>query len=195
MQNSKLILVLIAFILGCASEKNVVAKSKESKWKKVGHLLYQNKQGDLAFLAHKGMDPKKHEGLGEEYITHFGSQDTLQLKNVIDIKSFESLGTDMYRDKNRIYFHYDMSDGGYFHIWTDEPADFRMMGNYILYKDSVYYPRHGKVQADINTFKSSEETGILGKDKDHFFIWGDTISLERLKNEVPEEALKKLIEL
>lgn len=179
----------------CASEKNSISRQRPEKWKKVGHLLYQNKEGDLAFLAHKGMDPKKHEGVGEEYITHFGSRDTTQLKNIIDIESFEELGTDMYRDKNRIYFHYDMSDGGYFHIWTEDPADFRMMGNYILYKDSVYYPRQGKVEADIKTFKTSKELGILAKDKNHFFMWGELISLEQLKEDVPESQVQKLLDL
>ena len=168
---------------------------KKEKWKKVGTLLYANKEGDLAFLVHKGMNPNKHEGVGEEYLTHFGWQDTTQLKNVIDVESFQDLGMDMYRDKNRIYFHYDMSDGGYFRIWTEDPADFRMYGNYILYKDSVYYPRHGKTIADIKTFKTSDELGILGKDKNYFFQWGDTVSLEKLKQDVPAATLKKLMEL
>ena len=62
------------------------------------------------------MNPDKHERVGEEYLTHFGWQDTTQLKNVIDVESFQDFGMDMYRDKNRIYFHYDMSDGGYFQV-------------------------------------------------------------------------------
>ncbi|MCB0477131.1 MAG: DKNYY domain-containing protein [Crocinitomicaceae bacterium] len=172
-----------------------MSKNKPERWKKVGHLLYLNKEGDLAFLAHEGMNPDKHEGVGEDYITHFGWEDTTQLKNVIDIKSFKELNGNMYRDNNRIYFHYDMSDGGYFHIWTDDPADFKMMGNYILYKDSVYYPRNGKVNADFQTFKSSDKLGILGKDKDHFFVFGDTVSLEQLKQDISEEQLKMLMEL
>ncbi len=182
-------------MLSCASEKNSFQPGKNKRWKKVGTLLCTNKEGDLAFLAHKGMDPDKHEGVREEYLTHFGWQDTTQLKNVIDIESFEDLGMDMYRDKNHIYFHYDMSDGGYFHIWAKDPADFRMYGNYILYKDSVYYPRNGKTIADIKTFKTSEELGILGKDKKHFFMRGDTVSLEQLKEDLPPKTIQKLLDL
>jgi hypothetical protein len=100
-----------------------------------------------------------------------------------------------FKDKNRIYFHYDMSDGGYFQIWSEDVADFEMIGNYVRYKGKIYYPRFGYLDADYESFKTSNSLGPLGKDKNGFFEYGEKKSLEEIKDNFSVDMVNKLLSL
>jgi hypothetical protein len=177
-----------------------VATDKE--WTELKCGLYINSKGDIAFPTEPDIVFIPHSKLEDErsmcpnnFLTTFGYDDTLQLKNVVDVHSFEPLGPYFYRDKNNIYSHYAVCDAGYFQIFVHDTTTFKVFGGYATYKGKVYQHRKGPIEADGATFKVFEGIDHVAKDKDGFFSFGERISEEELRNEIGEALFIEKIEL
>lgn len=164
------------------------------EWKLLKCGLWQNKLGEIGFKTNRVICS---DGLviAEAYITKFGFNENQPLKDIIDTTTFRELGNTYYKDKNHIYHHYGMSDGGSFYIF--EKADyqtFQILGDcYAKDKDHIFEMRSGILtDVDYKTFKTKKglTAGCVAKDKDGYIIWGERVSV----NEIDDEYLKKAIE-
>jgi hypothetical protein len=189
---------LMLFNLIACSQTDV---SNEREWTELKCGLYINSKGDLGFPTEPDIvfiPSSELEGersmCPNNFLTKFGYNDTLQLKNVIDINSFESLGAGFYKDKGHVYSHYAVCAAGYFHIFADDTTTFKVLGGYAIYKTKVYERRKGLIEADAATFKVFEGFDHIAKDKDGFLSFGERISEEELKNEMGEGLFNKLVE-
>ena len=171
-------------------------------WRKLKCGLFIHTDGRLAFASAPWLINVKREDLKGEtcpnvFNTTFGSDDTTPLRAVIDTATFESLPVhDFYRDKNRIYSHYAMCDGGYFNVFATDTASFSACNtSYFMYKGKVMYFRGGAIEADAATFKASKEHTMLAKDKDGFFEFGERISKVELKERTSPEVYELMLAL
>jgi DKNYY family len=184
-----IILAVTSFIYAFFSSD---AKKNESEsvtadgWRKLQCGLFMHTDGRLAFAS----APQ----LVNKFITTFGSDYTTQLRSVIDTATFEALPVnDFYKDKNRIYSHYAMCDGGYFTVFATDTASFVVYNSsYFKYQGKVMYFRGGAIDADAATFKASSEHGMLAKDKYGFFEFGERITEEVLREQIPADVFTKL---
>jgi hypothetical protein len=163
------------------------------EWKLMNCGLWHNKLGEIGFKTNRVICS---DGLiiAETYITKFGFNENQPLKDIIDTLTFIELGNTYYKDKNHIYHHYSMSDGGSFNIF--EKADletFQIIGDcYAKDKNHIFEMRTGVLEnVDYATFKTKKGlSGCVAKDKNGYIIWGERIN----KNEIKDDILTKAIE-
>jgi hypothetical protein len=159
--------------------------NKNLDWKKTNYGLWKSKNGALAIKTKEGNE----QGIDiERYITECCEGE--EINNVIDTLTFKYLGSSFYKDKNNVYTHFMMSDGGNF--WIVKGADvntFQVIGNSCYAKDKnyIYGERAMKMDnIDYNTFKTCEDCGCYAKDKNGFYFWDSKID----PTESDEETIK-----
>lgn len=164
------------------------------EWKKTNFDLWKSKNGDLAIKTQEANE----EGI---FIDRFISElccEGNKIKNVIDTLTFKYLGSSFYKDKNNVYTHYAMADGGNF--WIVEEADaktFEVIGNSCYAKDKnyIYGERVMKMNSvDYKTFKTCDDCGCFAKDKNGYYFWDSKIDITDIDEETKKiiERLKKL---
>ena len=125
-----IILAVTSFIYAFFSSKNESKSVAADGWRELKCGLFMHTDGQLAFasapqLVNVQREDLKGETCPNKFITTFGSDDTTQLRSVIDTATFEALPVyGFYKDKNRIYSHYAMCDGGYFSVFATDTASF-----------------------------------------------------------------------
>lgn len=176
-------------------KKSLDSINKSLDWKKTNFDLWKSKNGDLAIKTSEGTE----QGiLIDKYITELCC-DGENIKNTIDTVSFKQLGSSFYKDKNHIYTHFVMADGGNF--WIVENADsatFMILGNcYAKDKNFIFGERNMKMdKVDYKTFRSCEECGCFAKDKNGYYFWDEKINLDSIdKNETTDKIIVNLKKL
>lgn len=195
--------VLFVICIKCsATGTDKKAPESVEGWRKLKCGLFIHTDGRIAFASAPWLINVKREDLKGEtcpnvFITTLGDDYTTQLRTVIDTATFESLPVnDFYSDKNRIYSHYAMCDGGYFNVFATDTASFVACNtSYFIYKGKVMYFRGGDIEADAATFKASKEHTMLAKDKDGFFEFGERISKAELKERTSPEVYELMLAL
>ncbi len=161
----------------CGMDRVIDALSKKkesSKWKKLKHGLWQDRDGNIGLKTSKALNESE---IVDRYITTMGAEGK-KLKDTLDISTFESVkNSSYYKDKNHVYLHYSMSDGGWFAIL--EGADSLTFGSiggiYFKDKEHIYVERNGKIYVDYDTFEAFETVGDVccyAKDKNAYYEWG-----------------------
>ena len=109
--------------------------------------------------------------------------DSTPLNEVIDTNSFIALGACFYKDKSAIYFYYAMCDGGYFHHFSNDPSNFKVLNScYVSHNDSIYASKGGQVlDVDINSFKYSTNFHSIARDKNGYFEFGERKTKSEIK--------------
>lgn len=172
-----------------------------SDWKKLSCGLFISSMGELGFaslpkLANIPLTQIKSEECPNVFITTLGSDHTKKLSDIIDTNTFVELGAGYFKDRNNIYNHYAMCDGGYLNIFSTDTATFKVLGCcYASYKNKIYHSRNGLMNADAKTFKTSYEIGPAAKDKNGFFSFEEKTTEEQLKLNLGDSLFKKLIAL
>jgi len=147
-------------------------------WKQLKHGLWKDNLGNIGIKTSRAVSDSLME---DRYIITMGEENK-KLKDILDIKTFESVNnSSYYKDKNHVYMHYIMSDGGWFNIL--EGADsltFKSIGA-IYFKDKkhIYVERNGKIDVDYETFEAFETVGDVccyAKDKDAYYMWGEKVT-------------------
>ncbi|WP_313031514.1 DKNYY domain-containing protein [Soonwooa sp.] len=213
--NSIYITVIIFMLFGCKSpnEKKKIEKVETSRteninnykkiidsinqslaWIKTSFGLYKSKNGDLALKAAEGTE----EGIIiEKYITEMA--DGQPLKSVIDSATFSYLGSSFYKDKNHVYTHYVMVDGGNF--WIVDNADvktFQVLGNcYAKDKNKIFTERNMETDTifDYRSFKTCDDCGCFAKDKNGYYFWDEKIDINNIENKETESIINRLKKL
>lgn len=155
-------------------KEKIDSANQSLKWKKLRCGLWINKNGDLGFKTNRVVRMEGRISV-EDYITKFGFNEDLPLKDIIDTLSFHELGNTYYKDKNHIYHSYAMTDGGSFYIFEEaDYATFEIVGDcYAKDKNHIYEMRAGIMEdADHASFVSSKGlTGCHAKDKNAYYEW------------------------
>lgn len=191
------ILALIS-LSGCSQSNSSINKESTSDWKKLNCGLFLSPTGELGFasepeIANIPSSELKSERCTNVFLKTLGSDGKVKLSSVIDTSTFEELGASFYKDKHNIYNYYAMCDGGYLHIFAKDTATFKTLGCcYASYKDTIYHSRNGTLKADATTFKTSDEIGPAGKDKNSYFSFENRVSEEELRQEMGDELFEKL---
>lgn len=165
--------------------------NKRLNWKKLKSDLWINTNGKLGIKTVE----VNQEGIDiDRYITELCCEEK-SLNSVIDTTSFEFIGSSFYKDKNHIYTHYIMSDGGIF--WILKEADvstFEVIGDcYAKDKNHVFGERAMLMDSvDYKTFKTKKGIGCFAKDKNGFYFWDDKIDIDGLNDSLVK---RKIIEL
>ncbi len=168
--------------------------NKTLDWKIMKNNLWINKNGELGIKTTESNE----EGIDiERYITELCCEGK-SLKSIIDTASFEFLGSSFYKDKNNIYTHYIMSDGGNF--WIVKEADvltFEIIGDcYAKDKNHIYGERAMVMDSvDYKTFKTKKGIGCYAKDKNGYYFWDEKIDLNKLSDSFTEKKILELKEI
>lgn len=158
-------------------------QNRELQWRELRCGLWENKYGEVGFQTQMAVCDENC--FTERYITRvylgYDGKDTTLL-SVVDTATFHAYGA-FYKDKNHIYEHYNMSDGGNFRILRDVDYDtFQILELcYAKDKEHIYCVRHGIVDADYSTFEEAKGgRSCLGRDKNGYFFWGERTDFEDL---------------
>lgn len=210
MKNLILFLIPIIFLTSCNSKiekdvenienqrteritsykKTIDSINKSLNWTKTKSGLWKSKNGDLGLKTTEATDV----GIFiDKYISHFS--DGQPLIEVIDLETFTFLGSSFYKDKNHIYTHYAMADGGNF--WIVEEADvktFEILGNcYAKDKNHIFGERAMKMDSvDYKSFKTCTDCACYAKDKNGFYFWDSKIDLKEIDDEETSKIIEKL---
>lgn len=163
------------------------------EWKLLKCGLWQNNKDDIGFQTQRVICS---DGLilVVDYITKFGFNEYPPLKEVVDTMTFKALGNSYYKDKNYIYHHYSMSDGGSFYIF--DKADYQTFqildGCYAKDKNHIFDYRGTVIEnVDYETFTTRKGvSGCVAKDKNGYVSFGERID----ENNIHDDGLKEEIE-
>lgn len=201
------ILTTSALMVGCNNQTHSVQENMEEVnlpnnplgWRKLKCGLYINSEGEIGFPSRPDYVFKEQELKGEDkicpnvFLTTIGSEGKLKLSSIIDTNTFEMLGAGFFKDKSNIYNYYAMCDGGYLNVWANDTSDFKILGCcYASYKKKIYHSRSGLMDADTESFRTSDELGPAAKDKNGFFSIDEKIAEEKLRNEMGDDLFEKL---
>ena len=165
--------------------------NKNLDWKKTNYVLWKSKNGDLGLKTQEGTE---QEITIDKYISTICCEGE-SLKSVIDTLTFEFLGSSFYKDKNHIYTHFTMIDGGNFSIIENaDVKTFRIIGDcYAKDKNYIYGERALKMDSvDYKTFKTKKGCGCYAKDKNGIYFWDFKIDLKDIEDSKLREILEKL---
>ncbi|WP_405397810.1 DKNYY domain-containing protein [Maribacter sp. Asnod2-G09] len=166
------------------------------QWKELKCGLWLSKKNDLGFKTTAGNE----QGIFiTKYITDLWNSDSpIKLNSVIDTLTFNYLGSSFYKDKNNIYTHYSMADGGFFKIVENaDHRTFKIIGDcYAKDKNHIFGVRKMILDSvDYKTFKTKKGIGCYAKDKNGYYFWDNKLNEEEINDtEIMETitALKKL---
>ncbi|WP_300671049.1 DKNYY domain-containing protein [Soonwooa sp.] len=177
-----------------AYKKSLDSINKNLGWTKTSFGLYKSKNGDLGLKTSEGTE----EGIIiEKYITEMA--DGQALKSVIDSATFSYLGSSFYKDKNHVYTHYAMADGGNF--WTVDNADvktFQVLGNcYAKDKNKIFTERNMEADTifDYHSFRTCDDCGCFAKDKKGYYFWDEKLDINAIEDKETEAIVAKLKKL
>lgn len=162
-------------------------------WTETTFGLWKSKEGELALKTNEGTDVGFNIA---KYIAYLA--DGRSLAEVIDTATFKYLGSSFYKDRNHVYTHYAMVDGGNF--WIVEEADvktFKVIGDcYAKDKNYIFGERAMQMDSvDYRTFKTCDGCGCFAKDKDGYYFWDDKIDVNDIDNEETLNIINKLKKL
>lgn len=175
-------------------KKTIDSVNSSLEWRKTNFELWRSKNGDLGIKTQEANE----EGVFiDRFITELCCEGD-KIKNVIDTPTFKYLGSSFYKDKNNVYTHYAMADGGNF--WIVEEADvktFDVIGKSCYAKDKsfIYGERAMKMSnVDYKTFKTCDDCGCYAKDKNGYYFWDTKMDLTNSDEETQKiiERLKRL---
>lgn len=149
------------------------------------HDLYIASNGRLAYKTIDNSNPSKPE---DRFVTEINT-DTLNdeqqraLNEIIDTASFTHIGDLYYKDKNHVYYHVQMMDGGpFFIVWEADPNSFQVLSDSYYGKDKKHVFCRGELmeQADAKSFRvvSQPEKQVYSwtaKDNNHSYDGGDIV--------------------
>lgn len=168
--------------------------NKTLDWKKTNFDLWKSKNGDLGLKTLEGTE----QGIEiEKFITELS--DGTPLKKIIDTTTFKFLGSSFYKDKNHVYTHFLMVDGGNF--WIVENADtksFKVLGDcYAKDNKRIFAERnmHADTIFDYHSFKTCKGCGSYAKDKNGFYFWDEKIKIDEIDNMETKNTIEKLKKL
>lgn len=124
--NRLLIYISFIFLLSCSGQHVKDTIENYSKYTLIRDNLYSDKAGNLYLKSVNNEDVKNKYDVWLNTVfcdtcqvaTEEGIEDITELKDVVDVKSFHLKSTDaeaggvLYEDKNYLYFHKLMADGG-----------------------------------------------------------------------------------
>ena len=168
-------------------------------WKQINGNFYSDKDGNIGYKVPVDSLEREKTGYNYRYLTHvYGVNDEpVELGKVVDIASLKDLDYGFYQDKNHIYYHYEMADGGTFSIFEADLKTFEVL-NYFYSRDKnhVYEYRNGIMEGvDPKTFKVYNGSACFGKDKNGYYNWNTKIYKDSIKDPSILEILNKLDEL
>lgn len=161
-------------------------------WKLLKCGLWINKKGEFGFKTLTTVCSERH--IADRYITSL--DENKALRDVIDTNTFKEIGDNFFKDKNHIYHHYSMAEGGNFYIF--DKADYKtfevLNDCYARDKYHIFESQNGIMEnVDYATFKTIKGLGAcVAKDKYGYFIWNDRVKINEVKDEVLLKALKQL---
>jgi hypothetical protein len=172
-------------------------------WIEINDGLFVSPKGEIGFASNPLIanytkqeirELGKFEICENRFLTTLRNDNEMKLKDVVDTNTFVNIGYCFYKDKNNIYQHYDMCDGGFLHIFSNDTSSFRSLNsNYISFKSEIYYFREGKIDADFETFKVSFDIEQLAMDKHGFFEFGKRVDeKELITDSYLRDAVSKL---
>lgn len=150
--------------------------------------LYKSNSGEIGFktlflIDDKGTQNIRYQSKG--YIIDQKSNDFLvNLKDVIDIASFEILNDYYCKDKNYIYAIFYTSDGAIFNITKKiNPSDFKTIANscYGIDNKKVYFRTEILKKANLKTFEVIENKSNFAFDKNNYYHDGQIITAKEAK--------------
>jgi len=163
----------------------------ELNWKKTNYGLWISKNGDLGLKTQEGTE----QGITiDKYITILCCEGR-KLNSVIDTLTFEFLGSSFYKDKQHVYRHFSMADGGNFTLVENaDVGTFKVIGDcYAKDKNNIYGERAMKIDSvDYETFKTEKGCGCYAKDKNGFYFWDSKINLKDIEGTDAEKVIEKL---
>jgi len=182
-------LILMILASSCNNSKSI--DKNGITWRKTKYDLWISQKGKLAIQSFDVSDGAHKK---EVFIDHFSNGKSLN--SVIDTTTFKYLGHYFYKDKNHVYRHYDMSDGGQLIIEDANSRSFNLLGGcYAKDNTSIYGQRHGKLdRVDYKTFKFSDKFGCYAKDKNGYYFWGEKIDTTNADDDL-KKIIKELNEL
>jgi hypothetical protein len=146
------------------------------EWTELKPGLWQSKHGDLA-IADVSILYLDSMIMMDTYLTHI---DTSALRYLIDVETFENIGSTFFKDKHHVYLLYAMAYGGNLSILGEaDAASFEMVGSCYAKDKNKIYTEKGTVlsKADYDSFFSTHTAGCFGADKDHYYFWDEVVDV------------------
>jgi hypothetical protein len=160
-------------------EKTSVQKRDTATFRPYKHNLFIASHGRLAY---KTIDNSVSSKPKDKFLTSINTdarndEQKKELNEVIDTASFTHIGDLYYKDKNHVYYHFQMMDGGPFFIVREaDPNSFTVLDSSYYGKDRQnVFCRGGLMeQADAQSFGvvSQPNKGVYAwtaKDKNHSY--------------------------
>ncbi len=164
------------------------------EWQKTSFDLWKSQHGDLAIKTSESNE----EGIFiDRYISSLccGLGD---IKDVIDTSTFKHIGNAFYKDKNNVYLHYVMADGGNFQfIETADVQTFEILGScYAKDKNHIFDAKARQLlNIDYQTFTTCATCGCFAKDKFGYYFWDIKIDSTELNDMINgNDEAKNIIE-
>jgi hypothetical protein len=169
-----------------------------SDWQRLKSNLYNSPDGEIGFASRPSLANIPILELSDaqcpnQFLTYIGGDYTTKLSDVVDVSSFEYIGSSYYQDKNRIYNHYGMCDGGYLNIFSEDKANLRLLNDsYVCYKGRIYHNRGGQMDADVTSFETNDKYLNIARDKDGYFEFYERVSIDNLRESLGDELFESL---
>lgn len=184
-------------------ELNVKHTPTPNDWIEINDGLFVSPNGEIGFASNPLIANYTKEEIRKlaeleicenQFLTTLSDDNETKLKDVVDTTTFVNIGYCFYKDKNNIYRHYDMCDGGYFRVFSNDTSSFRSLNSYYFsFKKEIYHFLEGKIDADFASFKVSFEIEQLAMDKHGFFEFGKRVDEKKLVTDsYLRGAVKKL---
>ncbi len=161
-----------------AETTNYSQKKDSTRFHSYKHDLFVNLKGQLAYKTTDNSDPSnpRDKFFTTINIDSLDFDQEKELNKVIDTSTFVHVGDLYYKDKNHVYYHHQMMDGGTFFIVREaDPGNFQVLDSSYYGKDNKYvFCRGGLLEeADSKTFRViSQDPGIYfwhAKDKNRTY--------------------------
>lgn len=194
----KVVPIIVFTFFGCKQASiNLKSKSIEN-YKEIRDDLCADEKGNIYFKTIDGSDPKNpvDRYIDVVYSDSFGVDGIKKMKEVLDSASFRTMGSSYYRDKNHIYYFFEMADGGTMRIIDEANFEtFKVLkhSNYGIDMESAFY-RGTKIQgADVLSFEpiiienNGNKIGWYAKDKKNYYNGYDVMTeaeIQELKEEI-----------
>lgn len=110
-----------------------------------------------------------------DYITKI---DSIPIKNIINVPTFNYLGNQFYKDAFHVYNYYPMAYGGLLRILdTADTETFHVVGDCYARAKNFVYTEKGEIieSIDYSSFFTTHGAGCFAKDKNSYYFRGDRI--------------------
>lgn len=167
------VLLLIAACRSEAPPASVPAVGAPQPWTAIGHDLFRNAAGDLAFRTPSATEV----GLSPDQFLVRLCGDGPPLKDALDVQTFHGAGGPFYADRQRVYLHLTMAGGGSFCAMDGvDASSFRVTGCYGRDASAVYTEKGERlVGVDLATFQTRDDVGCLARDRAGLLRYGQRV--------------------